>query len=466
MITIQEQQTGRELSYSVQIKSGSKSTSVRKIHYSSVAVADGDRSYLMIYDTDMVPVAKAFDFLNFYMADQSENSRLASQNALKFLFSFEDIISKPVEEFTLNDINNLKRFLGGTIVESGDFKINNATVRSDETINKYLSVYREFLRFCGNNESPLFQKAHRYSVIYSPESEREFKAGAYKSSVKTGSVPEIPYYISVPEFDRIINRIREAYTVREEIVVRLMFENGLRIGEVLGLTWDDVLVEECIDPETAELQYVTVAYLRNRVSDRPYQHAKTYMKVASRKQYKMKKYRTEKVGYGRVVISRELYDMINDYIEEEHLRCREAYSKNYYSYAIADRVPGCEGEEDNYYIFLNSVGRPLSQTLWNYTVRQLFKGCGIPLDVDKKEHNLNHRFRHGCGMFNANILHKTEVELRDILRHKSTASVKCYYRPTMSDQIKTTNEFTESLYDELPSLRKSIDEAYNTKRKL
>ena len=134
----------------------------------------------MIYDTNMVPVAKAFDFLNFYMADRSENSRLVSQNALKFLFSFQDIISKPLEEFTFNDINNLKRFLGGTIVENGDFKTSSITIRSDETINKYLSVYREFLRFCGNNDNPIFQKAHRYSLIYSPESEREFKAEAYK----------------------------------------------------------------------------------------------------------------------------------------------------------------------------------------------------------------------------------------------------------------------------------------------
>lgn len=44
-------------------------------------------------------------------------------------------------------------------------------------------------------------------------------------------VIEVPRYISVPEFQNIITTIRNFYTNREEIIVRLMFQCGLRIGE-------------------------------------------------------------------------------------------------------------------------------------------------------------------------------------------------------------------------------------------
>lgn len=34
--------------------------------------------------------------------------------------------------------------------------------------------------------------------------------------------------------------IEDKYTLREKIIVKLMYEYGLRIGEVLGLTLEDI----------------------------------------------------------------------------------------------------------------------------------------------------------------------------------------------------------------------------------
>lgn len=59
------------------------------------------------------------------------------------------------------------------------------------------------------------------------------------------------------------NVFEKDYSLREECIVRLMFEAGLRIGECLGLTNEDIRQEE---DENGELK--TVVYIRNRVSDK------------------------------------------------------------------------------------------------------------------------------------------------------------------------------------------------------
>ena len=465
MIVVVEHNNKNELSYTVSLKSNGKTVSSRNIHYQTAKAEKNGKEYLMIYDSDMNPRSDAFDFLNFGIADQSINSRRASQTALKFLFSFEDIINKTVDEFTVDDVNNLKRFLSGIFVTNSDYEFDGGTVRSEETVNQYLSCYREFLRHRGIEEGPLFQRASHYKAIFNPETGQRIRYGAYKSSSKTGSVQEVPMYISVEEFTKIISVIREKYTVRDEIIVRLEFEYGLRIGEVLGLTADDVKVEDYVDTTTGEIQHVTVAVIRNRVSDKPYQSAKGRMRPYSKKEYSLKKYRTKNYGYQTVVLSNELYDLINEYIEEVHTKLREKQTKNYYSHAIADRVPGDDGDDDNYYIFLNHLGRPLSQTLWHNRLREVFEDCGLPLDKDVKEHNLNHRFRHGCGFFNVEILHRNRLELKLILRHKSIASVECYYRPTISDQIEKNNKYVEALYEQIPTLKKDSNERLHITKK-
>lgn len=60
-------------------------------------------------------------------------------------------------------------------------------------------------------------------------------------------------------------------------IIRLMFECGLRIGETLGLTSDDLVMEQ------EGNIFVSVAYITNRLSDNKDQQAKTCMKVKDEK---------------------------------------------------------------------------------------------------------------------------------------------------------------------------------------
>lgn len=257
-----------------------------------------------------------------------------------------------------------------------------------------------------------------------PDSEVDYSIERFKTNEKIPKFAiEVPKYISVEEFERIIIEIIANYSIREEIIVRLMFQCGLRLGEVLGMTSDDLVMEE-IDGA-----YVPVLYIRNRYSDQPFQNAKTCMKVPDRKLYRSKDYKTNGYGYQTVIIPEDLYNLINDYIEIAHVAAREHKTENYNHSTIADRVRKPEPyEDDNYYIFINSLGRPLSQISWNNIIRKIFKTVGIPVDKETRSNNLNHKFRHGFAMFNVQYLHCNELQLKDRLRHHSIQSVAAYFK--------------------------------------
>lgn len=449
MIIVTEKHNGNEIFFTIET-SIKGSTNYKDIYYRTAIREKDGFTYLLLYSPEMEPIHEVFSFLNYDKAGQSINSRLKSLQAMKLLYCYQDVISKKLDEFTVSDINGLKLFLRGISPKGESIKFNISTSRNSETINGYLSVYRQFLSYNGRTNEALMMKSAKKTLISLPDSEIDYGMDHYTMNEKTPKrVVEIPKYISVEEFQKIINEIRANYTIREEIVVRFMYQCGLRIGEVLGITADD-LVMEMIDGI-----YCPVLYIRNRCSDKAFQNAKTCMKVTNPKQYRSKEYNTKGYGYQTVVLPEDLYSLVNEYIEEAHSWARETKKENYYESTIADRVRKAEPfEDDNYYVIINSLGRPLSQISWNNTIREIFIKLGIPIDKETRSNNLNHKFRHGFAMFNVKYLKCNELQLKERMRHNSLQSVAAYFKPTISDAIEVKTDFTRTLYDIIPELKR------------
>lgn len=406
-------------------------------------------TYYCLYDNEMKLIKDAFKFLNIEMLTNSPNSRSSSLHALKILYSFCSIFELDIKNLKSKDIKNLRMFLKGISPKGHTITLKLNTQRSNETINSYLGIYRKFYDFLEINDSPIFLKSNKIYTIINFDSEKKVNINTYKHQEKVyKKIIKIPKYISVKEFSNIIDIIRDEYSEREECIVRLMFEAGLRIGEVLGLTSDDIVLEE-LDGED-----VGVIYIRNRFTDKPYQLAKTCMKVSNYKQYNSKEYRTEGHGYQKVIININLYDKLNDYINEYHTNIKSKFLNNYNEFTITDRVDNSnEYDENNFYIFINSVAKPLSSNLWNKTLREIFLKSKIKIDKYKRETNLNHRFRHGFAMFMVKYKSIQAFDLKILLRHSSIQSVYIYYQPTDEDICKLKNDFSESLYDIIPKLQ-------------
>jgi len=416
----------------------------KEINYKIFNKTIDEKTYYILYDSKMKIIHEVFRFVNFYNANSSQNTKEYLITSLKYLYTFEEIISKNLIDFKAEDFVNLQRFLKGYSFSGAIYSFENLTERKNNTVNMYMSCYRKYFKFLNINNNYLFSVQNISSSVQG-SLDTNYKISKYDSNLSVSKpIYEVPRYIDVESFSKIIQCIRKDYSVREECIVRLMFEAGLRIGECLGLTNEDICQEK---DENGEFK--TVIYIRNRVSDKKYQHAKTSMKVFSKNDYKGSEYNTENLGYQIAGISNELYDLIGEYIEEEHIKARKSHQKNYDKYTITDSISGNE----NFYIFLNSLGKPISINTWNSIIREIFIKCNIPVDYNVKKHNINHRFRHGFAMFQIQYMKRKELELMVLMRHSSLSSVTKYYCPTIHDQIELKNQFIENLYDVLPELK-------------
>lgn len=451
MIKITEIKKNNSSVFEIQyFNSDNKLTSSQIINYKtySLPTKQNNTTY-MLYDSNMVPVSNVFNFINGEMSSQPDTSKEKALYALKFLYCYSELMGCDIANLSQTDINNLKYFLEGVSPKTGNMELDLITHRSKETCNGYLSVYRNYLSFLGCSNSYLFDILHNKSRSFISTSEVEVTKSRYKASEKNYTPEnEIPKYISVEEFRNILHIVRDKYGIREECIIRLMFQCGLRIGEVLGLTLDDLIVEKIND------KYIPVAYIRNRVSDKYYQHAKTCMHPRTIKDYKLKDYGKKGYGFQMVILSEDIYQLINSYIDYSHDLARKTNLDKYNKYCKADRTRKTElGEDDNYYVFLNTIQKPLSIDIWNKTMREIFKEANLQIDVNTRENNLNHRFRHGFAMFHVKYLNTPMLELQKKMRHKSLSSVFKYYNPTIDDEIEIKNGFIEDLYTIIPELR-------------
>lgn len=398
-------------------------------------------NYTYLYDSNMEPISPVFEYLNFELKNSSPNNLTPAISALKLLFCFLELFHTQFHAMKKNDLKKLILFLEGIPKKGVNYQLNLTTQRSHSTINNYFSVYRSYANFLGLTDSIFTKKGDFKKHVYIPESETVMKVPTYEVRLKTYK-PEIstPRYISVEEFKSILKVIREEYTLREECIVRLMFEGGLRIGEVLGLTNEDIV----------ENNGNIYLHIRNRCTDAPYQLAKTCMHVSHPNQYHSKAYRQKDVGYQVAVISLELLDKINNYVNAAHIPSSTLFERNYAKHTICDNVLG--SNDENFYLFINNLGKPLSANLWNKTLRTIFKKAGLNVDKLHRENNLNHRFRHGFAMFMVKYKHIKTFDLSLLMRHRSLSSVQHYYRPTDEDIVELKTEFVKSIYEIIPEL--------------
>lgn len=475
MISIHEEKKNNSSYYVIEFKNDSgKVERFIDVVYKVYIRTYKNKTYYLMYDDHANLIQDAYKYLNNHISSQSQNSKKKSLYALKTLYSFSAIISKEFKNFENADFDNLVLFLKGRERVGGNIEYHNLTRRGKTTVNGYLTIYRDYFDFLSISKDSILYRTMNRSMRYIDVYENVHKIKQFRLNEKVPSKQvEVPDYISLDQYKKIMKYIKETKTDRDEIIVRLMYENGLRIGEVLGLTREDVALEEDVNGNQ-----IPVLYLRNRLTDKAFQNAKSCMKVHSKQTYRSKDYNTEWIGYHKIQLSYSLYEKISDYIEKSHVKYQkssydtykkesEKYRETYERYqkkTIADSV--IEKNIDNFYIFLNSTQTPLSTDIWRKVIVDIFEHNEIKVDKGVKEHNLNHRFRHGFAMLNVQYFHKNEFELKVLLRHKNITSVSCYFKPTMEDQIKILNDSSKTLYGFLENeIYKPIKEKIEAEKK-
>lgn len=439
------------------VDTNGEKTLLGMINISGVNIVVNNRSYMYLYTSKREIISDVFVFLNFYIRNKSDNTKILYLNALKMFFSFVEMFSIDYRNIKTIEIKRLKDFLYGKSIVGENISFIALSKRGPDTINNYLSVYRAFYDYLGIKNSPFHSK-----IINMVKGDKGLKGHAqkretfsYKENEKSQrNKRKVPMYISIDEFNKILLHIRKSYSIREEIIIRLMFECGMRIGEVLGLTLEDIETSP-FDIEYKEAYDLGSIIIQNRTSDQRYQLAKSCYNPRSADEYHTSIYDENGAGFQRVYPTIALLRLIEQYIEEAHGVMSTRNRQNYLKFAKADKVSKGDNlsSNDNYYLFLNKNGSNLSSSGWNKIIRQIFLDCGLRIDNSKKKHNLNHRFRHGYAMFLKKHLKLTDLDIMFSLRHSSPDTVKIYTKPDDNDIYKANKEATESMYTLVPALQ-------------
>jgi len=414
-------------------------TKAIQINSYTATIADGF-SVIMLYDPDMEPIEDAIRFLNFGGMDgQSQNYLLQAVSALKFLYAYLCLYSVNLKDMNKANATGFIDFLKGISREGLLYTTELSTKRRNETVSSYLKAARKYVSFLGYEDHILLSKSTNMKTIIMPESDGAKTIHTYEVAVKTPNRSEsVPAYINIEEYKALLAVAEKTSTpLRDKVICRLLFEHGLRIGEVLGLTIEDIKSKEGKD---FRIQYRIE--LRNRVSDTTEQNAKSAMNVLSADTYEDPDYIRKGIGYQTIIISEDLAMDLLEYINTAHDSDDKKYMERHDQYDIADSVPhGNPDIKKNYYIFLNTLGRPLSENLWDKNLRGIFQEAGLAVDSGVRKYNLNHRLRHGYAMYLTNMLHLSDFDVKTLMRHKNLSTTAIYHNPTPED--------TEALQEQL-----------------
>ncbi len=416
-----------------------KITRVKRERYGS--------TYLILFDSNGRVIDKVYKYINFYCNSYTINRREQIISALKLFYSFLELFDKKIDRLERQDIKNLSEFILGICVEkeNGD----ESAGREATTHNLYLDNIREFFKFCKIKNKYLFEQTvvknsrGGYGLLAHVKSTEVKK---YTSNLKQSTHKDkfVPKYITLDEYKKIINYILNCdnkNTLRNRIIVDLMYTSGMRLGEVLGLTLEDIKDNEH-NPEFGTI------YIRNRLTDKKYQNAKGCSKVKSLKDYNSKQYNKKDYGYQIVNIGPELYKLLKEYIDISRsvLELSEKVYNNMNFYAVADSV---SDYKENQYIFLNKNGYPLSSSGWNKFIKHVFKSLNIDIDEKNKQNNLSHRFRHGFAMYLIQTQGKSIEYVKNRMRHSSIQSTLIYYNPTEDEKLRAVEDLEKKLRNDI-----------------
>lgn len=426
MNVIEEIKTGHTRYYKVSCYTAeNKLISSRKIKYIIKSKTINQIRYFLIFDMNGRLVEQAYQYINFYKGYMAETSKREITFHIRQLHEFSEIINKDISYFKITDINKLIVFLKGydsrSILADNLYLYSN---KSEATVSDILGFLKDYVKFCGYSSYKYFKMAN---VRHSNKNNRN------------NLNVVCPKFISLYEMKKILNYIKNDDSLSYEtklkyiLVYRLMFNRGMRIGEVLGLTYEDF---EKFHTDTI-IGYKV--YIRNRYSDNLKQRAKRCLAMDGEYTYNSPEYHILDIGYQQVFINEEFYEDIMEYFDIMSAR----FKKEGKEMTRADSV---YGQNTNWYIFYNlNRATPLNKDIFSVYTRKMFKDLGIHIDKSKRSNNLLHRFRHGFCMYLLFVEKIPPIEACKLTRHRNMESLSVYNNPTEEMIIKLLEKVEEGI---------------------
>ena len=414
--------------------------SQKKVYYPLVKFKSHQKLYFLQYNDKMELIYEVCNYLNYYINESSEQTRDFKAKTLRNYLCFMALSGFDYTDLT--DQYVLERIY--SFFRGDDFRSTHNDYRSRQTVNNYISVIRDFARYL-NKPSSILQRTSYIQSGYREDGMTSLPK-IYPSSMRNNPHANdlIKPYISPQEYT-VLKKLAIAKNDTQAVLLfHLMYFYGLRIGECLGLTEEDFIIrQQHYNPSPTIL-------LRNRLSDRPFQFVKEVGHPKSIEDYKKRHYPHQKI-----TTSIAFYERITSFIEQTY---KELETRGIHDRSVADAISKNYIEEkgNNHYVFVNKHGQPLTQQAWNLRLKEYFTAAQIPIDINVRKDNLNHRFRHGCAMYYLRFAeegYKLSVEgVAALLRHRNLSTIYNYLKMTLDDEFMLKQQFQDSLLRDIPNL--------------
>lgn len=421
-----------------------------RVVYVSTRLKTGETRHI-VYDEEMRPILDIYRYLNVSLKNISPSTIQRTVSALRLLVAFCE--AHHIKGFTVPErlCQDFQDFL------YRDGQASSAAV--------YFSSVRGFLKYIGHDHDPLMTLTVRQTTTTGADgSVRTESHKDYKYAPKRNPEKDLmcPQHNTVNDFVKITEVMKgkrfhngDLVDIAGCIIILLAFFLARRIGEILGLTIEDV--SYTLDAETGEM--IPCLYLRKRLGNREGQRAKNRVIPTSKESYASKDYiDAYKSVRNRLLIPKEFHDLIRSYIEVFHAKAAEKRPDRY-AEAMADIVNPEQFQEDwgleeNHYLFLNTVGGPLKKSAWNKRLLGYYKEAGVAVGNGKSP---NHAWRHGIAYIMRHKLHMSDSEIADFLGHKNEASVDIYARASAEDMARLGTIVAQFIKNEIDSLKHGKD---------
>lgn len=443
----QKKQGTRNIYYRVITDTAGNITSMDPYDCRINVITDKDGKVLLVLQDRVGNIRHdPYSYLNEALKSVKLSTKRQIATALNLLYTWSDLTKADITKLNNAQVKDLMDFMWGASIKP----VGKAprTIRSPKTVNAYYGFIKEYVR----HNDWLF-KAFEQRVSYTREAtigevtvEMRYTKDPNRMKVDQTERFTPPMHLNPKQAKALISVIRESGDKTTFLMVELQMGYGLREGECLGITREDI--KKIKKPDGSGYRYVIV--LRNRCSDGPDQHCKGLYHPTCVEEYAMKSY-TGAIKWV-VDITEKLYNDILSYDHDtREKRMKAERRQRLLNDTLADCVEPIKGRrsQQNHYIFVGKNDRRLSAQTYNNHLKKYFSAIGIESDHGKKHTNCSHKLRHTFAMMLTTYgkVKVTREQLRIMLRHRSIRAGEAYFTPTQEETIMMKEGFIQAVHE-------------------
>lgn len=359
---------------------------------------DNNRRRHMLLDNKGIPIIPVVKYLKYLdNGEKSSNTQKTYCYALKLYFEYLNEIAVDYRKVNINILSDLVGWLRNPHENTKTVAIKPVKAkRTEKTVNLIVTVVTNFYDYLFRLEeidNDMIEKVMKQIFTGGHTSYKDFLYHVNKDKPSNKNVLKIKEprrKIKILTKEEVEKVCKSTTNIRDEFLIRLLFETGLRIGELLSLFIEDFIFDHNKGHKI-------------RLTDRGelYNGAKL------------------KTGEREIYVSQDLMDLFDDY-----------------EYEVLDEL-----EIDTNFVFVKLKGENKGQPLEYQDINALFKKLKQKTGIDVHAHLLRHT--------HATMYYRETKDIKEVqerLGHSQIQTTMNMYLHLSDDDIRESWEIAQPVF--------------------